>query len=29
MKSVIGNKRKTKQNIKCFKINNNIIDNDL
>ena len=29
MKSVIGNKRKTNQNIKRFKINNNIIDNDL
>ena len=29
MKSVIGNKRKTNQNIKYFKLNNNIIDNDL
>ena len=29
MKSVIGNKRKTNQNIKRFKINNNIIDNEL
>ena len=29
MKSVIGNKRKTNQNIKRFKINNNIIDNNL
>ena len=29
MKSVIRNKRKTNQNIKRFKINNNIIDNDL
>ena len=29
MKSVISNRRKTNQNIKRFKINNNIIDNDL
>ena len=29
MKSVIGDKRKTNQNIKRFKINNNIIDYDL
>ena len=29
MKSGICNKRKTNQNIKCFMINNNIIDNEL
>ena len=29
MKSVIGNTRKTNENINRFKINNNIIDNDL
>ena len=29
MKSVIGNKRKPNHNIKRFKINNNIIDNEL
>ena len=29
MKSVIGNNRKTNQNIKRFKLNNNIIDNEL
>ena len=29
MKSVIGNKRKTNQNIKRFKMDNSIIDNEL